>query len=296
MRSVFDFCEYVGMPKAYTDVYTEADRALCEAGAEGELAGAVERIFTDKAVRTPDIVKPLEVYCKRTGLSPYTLHGVFVIRGFLAQREDYIATYGEEVFHDTARDLVYKTAECEAAEDVIGTVSISWYNNLLRRDIFALGRLQYHIVPFRFESYEKNGLSLKQGDPILNIHIPSAGKLTEELCFDSYRRAFRFYRDRFAGDVMPFSCRSWMLYEKNLEYFPVGGNLARFMSDFDLVEHLEDEGNQNVWRIYGKRYTDYTELPRDNTLRAALADYLLAGKKMGWGHGIFAHNGKEIVR
>ena len=230
------------------------------------------------------------------GIHQLTLNALFVILAFIAIRKTYTEKYGEEIYRDTAGDLANKIRECIGVEDVIGITAISWYQLLLREVIFALGRLQFHIVSFPRDVYEANGNVVRRDEPIIKIHIPSSGKLTEELCFDAYRRAYRFFKHHFKSDVIPFMCTSWMLYDRNLEFFPAGGNLARFMSDFDIIENDVNPDHPDLWRIFGKKYTDFAQLPRDNSLRAAMADFLLAGNQMGHGFGIFFHDGEKIVR
>lgn len=260
------------------------------------LENALCDYFADKSKRAPDVVAALSDIADKAGIHILTLNALFVMRGFLMIRDEYIKKYGEEIYHATAGDLSYKINECIGTDSVIGITAISWSHLLLRETIFMLGRLQFHIVSFPLDLYEANGHTIHKNDPIIKIHIPSAGKLTEELCFDAYRRAYRFFKDQFKDDVIPFMCSSWMLYERNLEFFPEGGNLARFMTDFDIVENHELPENADLWRVFGKRYTDFSELPRDNRLRSAMADYLLAGNSMGYGIGIFFHDGKNIIK
>ena len=296
MVNILSFCREIGYPEDRAGFFDNAYRTICAAGCEGALSTTVDNFFADKTKRATDFVATFDEIANATGVHTLTVQALFVMCAFLAMREEYTAKYGAEIFHDSAADLVCKTEECVKSNKVIGTTSISWFNVFLRCDLFSLGRLQFHIVPFRQPAYEGHGLTLREGDPVINIHIPSSGKLTEEGCFDAYRRAYRFFRHRFTGDVLPFVCSSWMLYERNLEFFPAGGNLVRFMSDFEIIANTEDAENKNLWRIYGEQPTDYTDLPRDTTLRARLADYLQAGNAMGYGFGVFAHDGEKILK
>lgn len=296
MANILSFCRELGYPEEQAEFFAAADRAVCSVGGDATLAAALAEFFAEKRKRTTDILPPIEGLAAKAGIHVLTLHALFVMRAFLAQREEYTEKYGEEVFLASAGDLVCKTEECIRSEGVIGITTLSWFNVFLRQELFSLGRLQFHIVPFRMESYERCGLSLRQGDPVINVHIPSSGRLPHEACLDSYRRAYRFFRDRFAGDILPFVCSSWMLYGRNLEFFPEGGNLVQFMADYDIIHEDEDPENKNLWRVFGKQFTDYSLLPRSTRLQSALADYLQAGNAMGHGYGVFAHDGEKIVR
>ena len=296
MINILEFCREIGYPEERAVFFDNAYRTLCAAGCEGALTSVIDCYLVEKAKRSTDFTAEFDEIAASAGIHALTVHALFVMRTFLAMRDEYTAKYGAEIFHDSAADLVCKTEECVKSNGVIGITTLSWFNVFLRCDLFSLGRLQFHIVPFRQPSYEGHGLTLREGDPVINIHIPSSGKLTEESCFDAYRRAYRFFRHRFNGDILPFVCGSWMIYERNLEFFPAGGNLVRFMTDFDIIANTEDPENKNLWRVYGAQPTDYTTLPRDTKLRAALADYLQAGKTMGHGYGVFAHDGEKILK
>ena len=295
MKEILSFCEAVGFCDAYRDAYLDAYRVLSEAGREHVLLAAVDAFLANEELPIVNAAAPLEVLSATCSVPLYTLHGLFVIKAFLMGREAFVARLGEEIYRDTSADILCKTAECVARYDVVGTSSLPWYEGLLRGQTIGIGRLQYRLVKFRPESYERHGLTLKHGDPVVTIHIPSSGPLTAELCLDSYRRAYAHFSSNFSGGVVPFVCHSWMLYERNREFFPDGGNLMRFMGDFEILENTEGD-SENLWRIYGKQYDDPSLLPRKTRLQASLADYLTAGNKMGIGYGVFAHDGQKILK
>lgn len=296
MEQILSFCRDVSIPEEHAIFFANAYHALEKTGGAATLNKAVDEFFADTTKKAPDVTAELAYLAEEAGIHTFTLNALFVILAFIALRKTYTEKYGEEVYRDTAGDLANKIRECIQVEEVIGITAISWYQLLLREVIFALGRLQFHIFPFPCDVYEANGRVIHKGDPVIKMHIPSSGKLTEELCFDAYRRAYRFFKDQYNTDVVPFMCSSWMLYPRNLEFFPEGGNLARFMSDFDIIQSGENPEHPDLWRVFGKKYTDFTELPRDNSLRAAMADFLLAGNQMGYGLGVFFHDGEKIVR
>ena len=296
MENILSFCHEIPLTEEQSQFFADAYAAICHSGNADALTAAVRDYIADTSKKLVDVTAELVPLADAANIHPYTLNAIFVMLGFMEIREGYVKKYGEEVYRDTVNDLANKIRECTKCEDVVGITAVSWYHLFLREVIFALGRLQFHIVTFPKDDCEVNGRIIKKGDPIIKLHIPSSGKLTEELCFDAYRRAYRFFKDQFDGDVLPFMCSSWMLYERNLEFFPTGGNLVRFMTDYTIIDNTENPENADLWRVFDKKYTDLTKLPRDNSLRAAMADYLLAGNSMGFGLGIFFHDGEKIVR
>ncbi|MBQ9113406.1 MAG: hypothetical protein IJY05_00610 [Clostridia bacterium] len=73
---------------------------------------------------------------------------------------------------------------------------------------FALGRLQFELIPLPF-NYEKNGLKLEKGKTVINVHIPRTGTpMDKESCDDSYARANAFFKPQ-TGENTVFFCNSW---------------------------------------------------------------------------------------
>ena len=216
-------------------------------------------------------------------------------------RENYIKRgVPLSVFYEGVDDLRCKLLECMECEHVPGTFVAGWNNGFLKMDRFAYGRFQYEVrkYGFDFDFMMKCGHKVQKGDTYLNFHIPSSGiPLTDEVRFDSYRRAWARYKDLFPDGRVLFGCGSWLLYPRHREFLPEKLNIRRFMDDFEIVCWEEKDHFGNDWRVFGH----YTELPleqwpRDTALRKAYVDWLLAGNKAGDGFGLFLFDGERIVR
>lgn len=280
----------IGLSNDVTTLLLAAPQAL---GSPFSLA--VDHFLSTPSVTVPDVLASLADASGAASIHPYTLAASFVLAAFAKSRAEFSAEYGEEIYLDTARDLSYKITECRNRYGIVGTSSGSWYTQLLRRNILALGRLQFHTVPLYIEDYQDNNLSLKKEDLVIKIHIPSSGKLYEEDCLDAYRRAYRLFRPRFKSDIVPFVCFTWLLDPAIAEVAPSGG-LAAFASHFKIFRLQEDEKGLDLFRIFGKDVTDLDSLPTETTLQRAFADRLRAGKHLRIGYGIFAHDGQNIIK
>jgi hypothetical protein len=121
-------------------------------------------------------------------------------------------------FKKTVKDVLYKYRECKNVYGVDGIFAWEWYESILQLKNFSLGRLQFEVKEFRLDAYEKDGKTVKKGDIVLSVHIPSTGEpLSKALCEDSYAKARAFFRNRL-GFLPPFVCWSWLLYGKNKEF------------------------------------------------------------------------------
>ncbi len=227
------------------------------------------------------------------GVHEYTAKLLVMIALTKGLKERYAAEgLDGAIYVETVKDILYKYRECMNVYGIDGIFAWEWYESILRLKNFTFGRLQFEIKEFRLESYEKDGRTVKQGDTVLSVHIPSSGEpFTSDACEAAYAKARGFFRDRL-GFIPPFVCWSWLLYGKNKEFLSPNSNILAFAEKFDVIEEEEylDEGfNANVaWRIFNLPHIERLQtLPRDTSMQRNVADYLIKGNKLGWGYGIF---------
>ena len=298
-RRLFDFLIEIDAGEELARALCAAYERLCADHGEGVLTDAVSGYYASRAKTANDVTRALDGVAAESGVHAYTLDALFVALSYMHIRDGYVLRHGEEIFLDSARDLTYKLRECHGLYGIVGTRAISWHNLLLREDLFALGRLQFHVVSFPFDGVTVGGVTVKKGDPVLKTHIPSSGPLLREECLDSYRRAYRFFRDKMKSDLVPFVCFSWLLSPRIAAGYPEGSNLAGFYSDFHIFARRDDEKNLDLWRVFGVEYTegmDVAALPRTSALRAHLGSILDAGGCMENGYGIFLHDGENTIK
>ncbi|MBQ7897347.1 MAG: DUF5596 domain-containing protein [Clostridia bacterium] len=205
--------------------------------------------------------------------------------------------YSDEMFTDVLSDLLSKTRKCEKIYGEIGSFVFGWHWEFLRLERFQLGRIQYGFLStYRFDTpYEKGGVKVCKGDLVLDCHIPATGPLTEELCFDSYRKAHKFFAHLFPDGITRFTCSTYLFYPPHLHFY--GKNTRRFASDFDIVNVTEKDKFDDAWRIfYTFDTSDPDKLPEETTLQKNFKECLRTGSKYGSGYGIFLFDGEKIIK
>lgn len=230
--------------------------------------------------------------------SEYTLHFIFLINCTDILLANYKREHiDEQIFWDTMDDFRCKLIECYDVKGVWGTFVGWWYADFLKMKIFALGRFQYEEKVFEGNIYKKNGIVLNKGDVVYNFHIPSSGKAFDKSArITSYRKAYDFFGCKEKGENLVLVCNSWLLYKEHDKILPQNSKILDFMQDFDIVESTDKEIFDDSWRVFGKYHTMPVEqLPRDSSLRKAVAEHLLAGGKMGNGFGIIVFDGNRII-
>ncbi len=220
---------------------------------------------------------------------PYTVELLLFLSLSRCLRERYAEQcLPDGIFLDSILDLRYKLEECREVYGICGTFVGSWFEGFFRLTRFALGRLQFELIPFS-RVYSKNGHELREDSPVLNMHIPRSGQpLLPSLCRDSFSRALSFYEKELAGKEKALVCHSWLLYPAHREFLPPHSNILSFMDFFDIFEQGEyGEDQPHFWRIFDRPYTgDPATLSYDTSLRRAYVDRVRSGGKTGWGHGV----------
>ena len=197
------------------------------------------------------------------------------------------AGIADSIFFASMLDLKYKLDECRCVYGINGSFVAKWFAGFFKLERFALGRLQYEIIPFGTE-YEKDGIRLAPDSRVLNVHIPRTGTpLDETSLLESYRLAGEFYRDEL-GDDIAFVCSSWLLFPRHLVMLSEHSNIRRFISDYDIIASGEYASYAEVWRLFDVMYNgNADDLPADTSLRRAYVDLIRKGEKTGWGRGLF---------
>lgn len=196
----------------------------------------------------------------------------------------------ERIWFDSMCDLQYKMDECKCVYGIWGTFVPYWFDRFFQMERFALGRLQFEIVPFG-QYYENKGIVLTPDTIVLNTHIPRTGtKLSRELVKDSYAQAADFFKSYFQLNRTVFICGSWLLFPRHKEVLSVQSNIYAFISDFELYKEGYYDDYSQVWRLFDKMYTGAVEeLPQDTALRRIYAEWIRRGERTGWGNGVYIY-------
>ncbi len=230
--------------------------------------------------------------------------GTFNLLFFLENLEKLHELYSERdieerLFFDMIKDFKYKADEFYSLKGYVGTHFNAWHAVFFRLQRFALGRFQYDLVEFSYPQFAYGNVKVEKGETVVNVHIPSGGKMTREDRLASYKMAYDFYKKRgvFTDGVMKLVCHTWMLFPPYKKLFPKTSNIYDFTEEFTYLYTDPRETFTDGWRIFGKEYNDqYKNLPRNTSLQRAFADYLSNGKPIiGVGYSILLFDGEKIL-
>ncbi len=296
-----DFMERFDFQEEAKDCFNALTRRLDSEAALSEKYDAILNEYMHPVAN--DEIRPslneLAKLAEENGINVYSLNCVFLIHcAEILEGRYEEAGIDKSIYWDTMADIKYKLTECINCEEVPGIFVPDWYNGFHDMTRFAYGRFQYEMREFDEEFTTSCGIKIKSGDKYVNFHIPSSGvPLTDEVRLDSYKKAYKAFKHEFNDDKVIFGCSSWLLYQKHREFLPPHLNILKFMDDFEIVSTHESDDFSNGWRVFGKDSDlPVDQLPRNNSLQRAYADWLLAGNGAGGAFGIIVFDGEKILR
>ena len=143
----------------------------------------------------------------------------------------------ERILIDSLQDLVLWNDSYYEVHGKIGLTEFPWIDRNFLLQIFRLGRLQFCMFP-SFKDIPEIGV--KEGEPLIEVHIPKGKPLKEEDCLDSFAQAKAFFPKYFPDFPQEWCiCFSWMLDESILPLLGENSNIAKFQKQFQIIWKTE---------------------------------------------------------
>jgi hypothetical protein len=190
----------------------------------------------------------------------------------------------DEILLDTLSDLVIWTETWSEIKGELYLGENSWLARHLGMRLIKLGRLQYCMAGSEHDIPE---YGVKEGDPVLEVHIPAVGPLNDEECVSSLQTAKAFFAEYFPDFKYNVrTCHSWLLDPTLLEILKEGSNILKFQNLFDIV-HTEkaDDIIRYVFPWDTNRYNVRYRVA-DGSLAAAVKKRALSGGDFLCGLGV----------
>ena len=286
-QTCLDFFEICRFPE---EAVAEVTRAAERLAPVLDIKALQNRFFADDTT----VWTELKAAADRCGIHTFTADLVLLVLFVPEAKVRYEAAGISELFWDSMKDIRYKMMETHYIHGIWGVYCGWWLQMLLKQQCICLGRLQFEPVTSHCDCRIGEHI-LHAGDLILNVHIPSFGKLKYEDVLESYRRAGEFFHDRFSGRPIWVQAETWILYPPVNEMLPEG-NLRRWASDYKLVHHCIDPNQDDRYRIFHlPNGTPMEQYPQNNPLQCALKAWLMEGNTMGIGFGYLLLEDGRIV-
>ncbi len=293
MRQDFiDFINLLGFPEEDIKVLTDSfDKVMTHPLAVEKVHPFIENYkngaWLDYFTYMGEYEKVLEVVCTNKYTDALMFHLAMAAYSYPFFEKN---GFSREVWVRSMKDFTFKNEECKVRYGVVGTF-VNWYARWYCGNRAALGRLQFESYTSYFD-IEDEEVSIKQGDDIVNIHIPSdkSTPLSDEEVDKSLRMAAEYYGKLFGKDKIVFHCESWMLHPCHMDKLPETSKILKFARRFKVFrvfEYSEDD----LWRIFPFREYDGIpeNLPADTTLQKVYKELLINKELIGEASGYFVY-------
>ena len=285
-KELYGFCRSIDFPEEACAFLAGAyEKLKSDPGCAALLEQSAAEYAEGKDVSFGGRTEELRKLAETAGVHPYTSDMLFYLHLAPILRQKYKEKQlPDGMFLGAMRDLRCKLFECREVYGIWGSFVASWFSLFYRFSLYALGRLEFCLMGSPFD-YERDGLRIEKGQTCIDVHIPSCGRLVRGELEASYRQAAAFFAPRLSSPPA-FRCHSWLLYKEHYTALPKDSGIRRFAEDYTYLRKTPDEGD--LWRIFGGHDTDKPEsLPEDTLLRRLYKGWLIEGKEIGGGEGMF---------
>lgn len=150
--------------------------------------------------------------------------------------------------------------------------------------VLESGRCDSRVTRYSKDLWE---IALKQGDPVLEVHIPNKGSFQKEYCEKSYERARKIFAEHYPEfGYKAFYCHTWMFDTQLAGLLPPESNILQFQRKYSLFPD-ETEGKDVFNFVFKLKFKEYADMPESTRLQRAIKTHYLDGKYIYEFGGIF---------
>lgn len=205
----------------------------------------------------------------------------------------------DEIYFDTMSDIKVWADHYKNKSGEYGVTEVNWLRWHVNCGIFKIGRLQYQIFKYYFNTkYQSSNYKIQYGEYCYNMHIQAGEKLDIDECKKSICRAVEILKKAFPKiqtDIM--ICHSWLLGPCNEKFMDPNSNIIKFSKLFKLV-NTRPNPSEHFSRIFGIKkeyyeldrykkahgyYWDLTNFEPKTTLQKNAKEYIMSGGDLNEG-------------
>ncbi len=140
----------------------------------------------------------------------------------------------DTILYDTLSDIPIWTKTWSNVKGELYLGELSWLKRHLSGKLFKLGRLQFCMAG---SEHDIPAYGVKEGDNVIEVHIPACGPLDIDECKKSINDAREFFARYFPEyKYKYFTCHSWLLDPTLEKHLGENSNIVRFGKLFDVTE------------------------------------------------------------
>jgi len=182
----------------------------------------------------------------------------------------------EKILVDTLKDIVVYTNIWSDLKGSLFLGELGWIKSHLSMNLFRLGRLQFLKAKAK-QDFEEMGI--KQGDDILEIHIPEDSALAKEDWIKSIEYAKEFFGKYFPEfKYKCILCKSWLLDDTLKLLLPENSNILSFAQMFIPVNKVKSDSILQYVFKWNTTRLNYKHAVTYNSFSEKVKQHLISGK------------------
>ena len=183
----------------------------------------------------------------------------------------------EDIIVDTLRDFVTWTNTWTKLKGELYLGELIWLNRHVDMKLFRLGRLQFCMSTAEHDVPSHN---LKEGDKVIEVHIPEGAPLSSEACAESFNMAKVFFNKYFPDfDYKCFLTHTWLLDETVNRFLKPESNIIKFQQFFDPVYKNESYAVLKYTVGWDTTIENLKDKAPTSTFAQKIRDYAMSGGK-----------------
>jgi hypothetical protein len=127
---------------------------------------------------------------------------------------------------------------------------------------------------------------LTYGDTVVSVHIPTGGKMTDEICERDFSRCREVF-DKSFGGYKAFYCNSWLLDPQIKTLMGKETNLTKFADRFEKFPTKSSGGDVFEYVYLLPSTTLPEKLPENTSFGVAVKKHLMSGGHIYGSKGVF---------
>ena len=189
----------------------------------------------------------------------------------------------ETITLDTLGDIVVWAENQYLVHGTVGLLEAPWLEGHLAGKLFRLGRLQFKMEQSIASS---DAFSLKEGDPVIEIHIPQGEPMSMDAVHASYLQAKEFFSVYFPEyKYRYFVCGSWLLDYHLKDFLKETSNIVRFAKEFEVIcNHPSNDAMRRLFELNPNKGPE-------NSFQKNLRTFVENGGQTLEGYGILIWDG-----
>lgn len=186
-----------------------------------------------------------------------------------------------DIYFDTFKDITLWSYSYFKKYGNFGYSEFEWMVLHLDMKVFRLGRLEFETLTLE-KDINTNKKNYNKGTLALNVHIPEGMTLDNDLCEDAFKKAKKFFGEKYNI----FICESWLLSPNLKLVLNEDSNIIKFQNRFYIYKNIYSY-RQAEERIFGTILENVDKYPEETSLQKKVKKYIKVNGDLGIGLGIF---------